>query len=58
MPGSGQEAAPRRGWGLMGWRGVLGSSRAAGPIPALADCFVFIALLMWQPALELPGWQS
>lgn len=47
-----QEAAPRRGRGLMGWRGVLGSSCAVGPMPPLTDCFVFI---MPQPALSCRG---
>lgn len=39
----------------MGWRGVPGLSWAVGSMPALVDCFVFIALLMWQPAPELLG---
>ena len=41
----------------MGWRGVPGLSWVVGPMPALADCFVSITVLVWQPDPELLGWQ-
>lgn len=40
----------------MGWRGP-GLVLHGGPMPALVGCFIFIMSLMWQPALELLGWQ-
>lgn len=54
-PGLRQEAAPRQGGGLMGWRGVPGLPWAVGSMPALVVCFMFIASLMWQPSVELLG---